>query len=810
MLKYQNLINKMTLDEKIKYTSGKDTWRTEELRHLDIPKITLSDGPHGLRHQEEGREHLGMNDSNSATCFPLACLTAASFDEELLFEMGQAIGYEALCQNVHVVLGPGVNIKRNPLCGRNFEYFSEDPFLSSKMGTAWIKGVQSMGVGTSLKHFALNNQEKNRMKSDSLVDKKAMHDIYLKSFEGTVKDGKPYTVMGSYNLVDGVYVCEHNYLLKEVLRNKFGFEGVIMSDWSAINDKVASLKAGLDLEMPGGAHYFDEDVKEAVLTQKLDELLVDQAVDRILDLVFRTQNNREEMIRKYGVLSKDVVDIEKHHALARRIARESIVLLKNEKKCLPLKKESTERVIVTGSLAKKARFQGAGSSHINPYKVTSLLDGLKENNIEYTFFEGYSLIDGDDSDVLQSEILSDIREEDIILIAAGLPDEYESEGFDREHMRLPKQQNELIEKLTKKSRNVVVMIYAGAPVEMPWFKDAAAILYLYLPGQAGGEAAADILTGAYCPSGKLPETIPIHYEDHVTSDFYGIENYQVGYREGIYVGYRYFDKADKKVLFPFGHGLSYTEFHYEDLKISRKEIHDDVKEEVTISFRIRNTGEMEGKEISQLYLQRMNQDGYSVVKSLKGIVKTSLKPGEEKLVQIKLRVEDFYEYDLHLEKEVLYGGEYLIHIGSSSQDLRLSAGISASGITLKKNAIPEFYISPKGKPSRSDFEQLKEIKMEETAIGKPFTVDNSLYEMKDSLQMKIIMRILNKMLADVSGVKSEKDDAYKVMHSMFMHTPIKRLSLVSPDKMPKYLGESIVHIANGEFLKAAKKAREKK
>ncbi len=810
MLKYQSLINQMTLTEKIKFTSGKDNWRTEEVRHLDIPKITLSDGPHGLRHQEEGQDHLGINKSNSSTCFPLACLSAASFDEELLFEMGKAIGYEALCQNVQVVLGPGVNIKRNPLCGRNFEYFSEDPYLSSKMGTAWIKGVQSMGVGTSLKHFALNNQESNRMKSDSLVDKKAMHDIYLKAFEGPVKEGKPYTVMGSYNLVDGVYVCEHEYLLKEVLRDKFGFEGVIVTDWSAMNDKVASLKAGLDLEMPGGASYYDEEVKEAVLTEKLDELLVDQAVDRILDLVFKTQKNRDDMLLKHGVVSKIAVDIEKHHELARKIARESIVMLKNEQNLLPINSDRAGRLIVVGALAEKARYQGAGSSHINPYKVTSLLDGLKEKNMEHTFFEGYSLNDDDDSANLQNEILSDIKEDDVILFAAGLPDEYESEGFDREHMRLPKQQNDLIEQLVKKNKNVVVLLYAGAPVEMPWVHDVGAILYLYLTGQAGGEAAVDIITGAYSPSGKLPETMPVHYQDHVTSDFYGIEKYQVGYREGIYVGYRYYDKADKEVLFPFGHGLSYTEFRYENLRVSRNEIHSDDKENVTISFTIRNIGEMEGKEISQLYLQRMNQKGYSVVKSLKGFLKTSLKPGEEKLVQMELSAEDFHEYDLDLEKEVLYEGKYQIHIGSSSRDLRLSVEIKTSGIVKEKTSIPEFYISPKGKPSQSDFEKLKGIKMKETVIGKPYTVNNSLYEMRNSLQMKIIMRILNKMLADASGVKSEKDNAYKVVQAMFMHTPIKRLSLVSPDKMPKYLGESIVHIANGEFLKAAKKAREKK
>lgn len=810
MLKYQNLISSMTLEEKIRLTSGKDNWRTVEMKHLGIPKITLSDGPHGLRHQEEGQDHLGINESSPATCFPPACLTAASFDENLLYEMGKAIGYEALCQNVQVVLGPGVNIKRNPLCGRNFEYFSEDPSLSSKLGAAWIRGVQSMGVGTSLKHFAMNNQERNRMKSDSLADKKTMHDIYLKAFEGPVKDAKPYTVMASYNLIDGIYACEHPYLLQEVLRRKWGFEGVIVTDWSAMNDKVKSLKAGLDLEMPGGAMYFDEDVKEAILTGTMDPFHLDQAVDRILDLVFRTRNDREEMRLAFGPLDKASVDQEKHHELARRIARESMVLLKNEESILPLEQDRAQRILVTGVLAQKPRYQGAGSSHINPYKVTSLLDGLNGRQIPYEFHQGYSLTDEVLDDGLQDEILSAIEEDDIILVAAGLPDEYESEGFDREHMHLPKQQNDLILKLTKKSRNVIVLIYAGAPVEMPWAEDAAAILNCYLPGQAGGEAAVDLLFGECSPSGKLPETIPFHYEDHPTSEIYGIDNYQVEYREGIYVGYRYFDKVGKEVLFPFGHGLSYTTFQYEDLSLSRKEIRMDEEEAVTVSFRLRNTGPVEGKETAQLYLERVNQEGYVVKKSLKGFRKVSLKPGEEKTIEIRLPMHDFHEYDLLLEKEVLYEGGYRIHIGSSSRDLRLTAELDSRGIPPATSSVPDYYRNPVGKPSRKDFEVLKGTPVRRVEIGKPYTVDHTLYEMKDALQMRIVMRILKRMLANATGVKDEKDNAYKVVYSMFMHTPIKRLSLLSPDQMPKYLGESIVHIANGEFLKAAKKARDKK
>lgn len=804
MLKHQELIDKMTLTEKIRITSGKDNWRTEEFPAVGIPKITLSDGPHGLRHQEEEQDHLGINESNPATCFPPACLSAASFDEELLYEMGRAIGIEAINDHVHVVLGPGVNIKRNPLCGRNFEYFSEDPHLSARLSSAWIRGLQSTGVGASLKHFALNNQEENRMKSDSIADRKAMHDIYLKAFEKPVREAKPYTVMCSYNLVDGVYASENAMLLKEILREKFGFKGVIVTDWAAMNDKTASLKAGLDLEMPGGAGYFDEKLEEDIREGKLDEGTLDQAVDRILELILKTAGNGK-IKELTGTL-----DVEKHHDLARRIALESVILLKNEDKILPLSLDGSRKIVVIGALAEKPRYQGAGSSHIIPYKLTSLLDALKEKGISHTYYKGYSLEEGDHPAQSVDDILNSIEKEDTVIFAAGLPDSYESEGFDREHMRLPDAQNELIERTAQINRNMTVLLYGGAPVEMPWINQVRGLINLYLPGQAGGEVAAGILFGETSPSGKLPETYPLFYRDHVTSEIFGREKYEVSYREGIYVGYRYYDKARKEVLFPFGFGLSYTDFAYEDLQLSHERVDFDETGDLTVTLRIRNTGEVHGKETAQLYISRADHEGYMAEKELKGFRKVSLNAGEGGDVTFKLRKEDFHQFDLGENKEMVYDGEYDILVGSSSRDILLKKRVYISGEPFKKSTVPDFYNRPSGKPSLEDFEKLLGRKIPETKLGKPFTVDNTLSEMSGVPQMKIVIRKLSSMLMESAGVKSRQDNAYKVVHSMFMQTPIKRLTLVSPDKMPKYMGEVLVLIANGEYLKAAAKARAKK
>lgn len=810
MLKYQTLIERMTLEEKIRITSGQDNWRTEVFPHLGIPEITLSDGPHGLRHQEKEQDHLGINQSNTSTCFPPACLSAASFDEELLFEMGRAIGFEALCDNVQVVLGPGVNIKRNPLCGRNFEYFSEDPYLASRLGASWIKGLQSMGVGASLKHYAMNNQESNRMKSNSIVDPKAMHDIYLEAFSYAVRNAQPLTVMGSYNLVDGVYASENKKLLRDILRAENGFKGTVVTDWGAMNDKIASFKAGLDLEMPGSLGYFDEEVLSAVKNGELDESILDEAVDRILSLIFQTMENRNTMLRELGPLGRESVDQERHHSLARRIARESIVLLKNRDGVLPLEKGMKSRVIVIGALAGEPRYQGAGSSHINPYRTSTLLEGLIAQGINPVFLEGYALDEREHQKKLLDEVISAVREEDTVILAMGLPETYESEGFDREHMRLPESQNTLIQEISRLNKRIVVVLYGGAPVEIPWIDEVSSLVNAYLPGQAGGEAVADVLFGEVNPCGKLPETYPLRYEDHVTSEFYGKDNYQVEYREGIYVGYRYFDKVDKPVLFPFGFGLSYTDYAYRDLLVPREIADFKSDHDISISFMLKNIGSMAGKEVSQLYLRKKDREGYLVEKSLRGFRKTALQPGEEVLVTFQLDEEDFLQYDAMKGRKVIYEGDYEILVGSSARDIHLTGSITVKGEKYKQTDLPDFYAKPEGKPEKKDFERLMGKTISPFFLSKPYTRENTLFELREVRQMKPVTRKILRMLKEATGVESEEDNAYKVVYSMLMHTPIKRLSLVSPDKMPKYLGEVLIHIANGEYLQAAKKARNRK
>lgn len=806
MLKHSEIIGKMSLEEKIRITSGQDYWRTKEFEHLGIPRITMCDGPHGLRHQEESQDHLGLNESNDATCFPLSCLTAASFDDTLLFELGSAVGYEALCQNVQIVLGPGANIKRNPLCGRNFEYFSEDPYLSSKMATSWIKGIQSLGVSASLKHFAMNNQENYRMKSNSLVDERTKHEIYLKSFEEPVKAAKPGTVMCSYNLIDGTYASDNKELLRDILRDKWGYEGVIVTDWGAMNDRVAAFRAGLDLEMPGSDGYFDETVRLAIEDGTLEESLLDESVDRILDLIFRTLSDREKMKNKLGEFT---VDIQKHHALARRITGESAVLLKNERGLLPLMKNPQKKVKVVGSLARHPRYQGAGSSHINPYFVSSILSALEENQVEYDYFDGYSLKQKENSLPLIEEAVGSVNEDDLIILALGLPGEYESEGFDREHMRLPDAQNQLVERLAKKNSNIVVVLFGGAPVEMPWIESVGALLNMYLPGQAGGDAAYDILFGTVNPSGRLPETYPVRYEDHITSSYFAAQRAHVEYREGIYVGYRYFDKINKAVRFPFGFGLSYTTFEYSDLVLDRELIGKGEDISVELKFKIRNVGSVFGKEVAQVYITSFMKTYMTAERSLKAFQKISLEPGEEKVVSLCLSAEAFESFDVRKKAFVVYDGDYGIMVGSSSRDARVSRKITmVTGNTYMEHPEHSFYNYPDRNPTREDLEALLGTspgKLSSPNRHPQYTMTNTLMEMNSTLAMRIVIRVINHILKKSTGARNEEDSDYKGIQAMLMETPLGRLSLLSPDRMPKHLGEAILHIANGEYSKAIKK-----
>jgi len=808
LLKHEEIIRKMTLEEKIRITSGKDYWRTKEFPHLGIPSITMCDGPHGLRHQEEFMDHLGVNESNNSTCFPLACLTAASFDEELVFEMGKAIGYEALAENVQIVLGPGANIKRNPLCGRNFEYFSEDPFLAGKMATGWIKGIQSMAISASLKHFALNNQENYRMKSNSIVDEKTKHEIYLKTFEEPIKAGNPGTVMCSYNLIDGIYASDNKMLLREILREKWGYEGVIVTDWGAMNDRVESFKAGLDLEMPGSEGYFDADLASAIENGSLDESLLDESVDRILELVFTSLRKRNEKLSEIRELGKGSVDIEKHHTLARKIAGESAVLLKNEAGILPLNLGQNKNIKIIGSLAKYPRYQGAGSSHINPYKFSSMLDAFDQHHVEYDYFEGYDLIEKSNSQVLIKEATSKIQEDDLVVLALGLPDEYESEGFDRDHMKLPEAQNRLVEELVNKTEHIIVVLFGGAPVELPWIDKVKALLNMYLPGQAGGDAVYDILFGAVNPSGKLPETYPIRYEDCISSSYYGIQRANVEYREGIYVGYRYYDKINKEVRFSFGFGLSYTTFELSDLRIDKTTFGIEEELKVKLSFIVKNTGLVFGKEVAQVYIRPLNRTYMTADKSLKGFSKIAMEPEEEKTINMVLGWDAFASYDVEKHDFVVSDGEYEILIGTSSRNIVFSKTVAiTTGNTYREHPELEFYNCPDRVPTKDDFEAMLGRQVESEESGKSnskFTLNDTLAEMNISFRMHMIVKIINYMLKKSTKV-SEEDKEYKGTQSMLMETPIRRLTLLSPDQLPKNLGEAIVHIANREYGRAIRK-----
>ncbi|MBR5207801.1 MAG: glycoside hydrolase family 3 protein, partial [Erysipelotrichaceae bacterium] len=539
----EEIIKNLPLEKKIALCSGASFWQTEKMEEYGIDSIFMADGPHGLRKQINTNDMLGINRSVAATCFPAEVLTACSFDESLLRRIGQAIAIEAKANEVNVVLGPGANIKRNPLCGRNFEYFSEDPLLSGKMAAAFIQGVENEGVGSSLKHFALNSQEYRRFVSDSVVDERTMHEIYLKSFEIAVKEGKPSTVMSSYNKVNGISSSSNPYLLTDILRKQWGFDGLVVTDWGAMKDRIASFKAGCDLCMPGGSAYMEKEAMDAVKQGTLNEKQIDQSVERVLNLIEKTK-----------LSTKTTADLEAHHQLACEVVKESAVLLKNEDKILPL--DNLNDVAIIGQFASAPRYQGSGSSHINPYKMTSVMDTVPSAQ----YAQGYNE-DGTTKDSLIEEAKEIARNKKAVLIFAGLTDRVESEGFERDDMKMSDGHNRLIEEVAKINKNTVVILFSGSAVELPWEKDVKAILYAGLPGQASGQALVDLLTGKANPSGKLAETWPMRYEDCISSTYYGTQQ-DAHYREGLYVGYRYYHSANISVKYPFGHGLSYASFEY--------------------------------------------------------------------------------------------------------------------------------------------------------------------------------------------------------------------------------------------------------
>ena len=652
----KKIVSEMTLEEKAGMCSGLDFWHLKEVEHLGIPKVMVSDGPHGLRKQDEKGDHLGINDSIKAVCFPPAVLSACSFDRGLMEEMGKAIGREAQANDVSVVLGPAVNIKRSPLCGRNFEYYSEDPYLAGEIAAAFVKGVQSQHVGTSIKHFAANNQEYRRMSSSSEVDERTLREIYFPAFETAVKKAQPYTFMCSYNQINGTFASENKWLLTDVLRGEWGFKGYVMSDWGAVNDRVKGLEAGLELEMPASGGDNDAMIVKAVKDGALEEKILDQAVERILRIIFEYADHRKPQ----------EFTMEKDHEGAQHIAEESMVLLKNENHILPLK--TSEKAAFIGGFARNPRFQGGGSSHINCFKTTNVLDSVP-CDAQVVYAEGFPA-DRDFYDkALADEAVKAAAEADKAVIFAGLPESFESEGYDRSHMRLPECQNRLITEILKVQPNTVIVLHNGSPVEMPWLGEIKGLLETYLGGQAGGAAAANILYGKINPSGKLAETMPLKLSDNPSYlNFGGGE--KVEYREGIFVGYRYYDTKEMDVAFPFGYGLSYTTFAYSNLKLSMENPTE--KDTVMVSADVTNTGKFAGKEVVQLYIRDLTGSAIRPEKELKGFEKVFLEPGETKTVTMELNKRSFAWYNTKLHDWFAASGDYEILVGASSRDIRLT------------------------------------------------------------------------------------------------------------------------------------------
>ena len=672
--KIRELIAQMTLEEKAGLLSGEDFWHTKPVERLGVPRSMVSDGPHGLRKQDEAADHLGINDSIKAVCFPAASATAASFDPDLIEKMGEALGDACQHEKLSVLLGPAVNIKRSPLCGRNFEYFSEDPYLTGVMATALIKGIQSKNVGTSIKHFALNNQEHRRMSSSSDCDEKTIREIYFPAFEMAVKEAQPWTVMCSYNRINGTFASENPWLLTDVLRKEWGFEGYVMSDWGAVSDRVAGVAAGLDLEMPASGGINDRKVVEAVKAGKLDEKLVDLCCERILNIIFRYVKNAKP---------ETPWDQEAQHLQAAEVAADCMVLLKNEDGILPLCKE--DEIAFIGEFAEKPRFQGGGSSHINCFKTTGAVEAAK--GLKVTYARGYDVAADDAPAEMIAEAVAAAKKAKVAVVFAGLPDAYESEGYDRTHMRMPESQNRLIEAVAEANPNTVVVLHNGSPVEMPWIGKAKGVLEAYLGGQAVGLAEVKVLFGDVNPSGHLPESFPFKLEDNPSYLFYGGEPAGTEYREGIFVGYRYYDRKKMDVLFPFGHGLSYTTFAYTGLKLSADSIKD--TDTVTATVTVKNTGNRAGKTVVQLYVG--DAEGYvnavRPVRELKGFKKVELQPGESKEVSFTLGKRAFATWRCEIHDWFVETGDFTVEAGDSSACLPLKATVKVEST----QALPAHY-----------------------------------------------------------------------------------------------------------------------
>lgn len=684
VLDVKKLVNELTLEEKASLCSGADFWHTKAIDRLNIPAAMVSDGPHGIRKQESLADHMGVAESIKAISFPTASAMACSFDRDLLHKVGDALGEECVAEDLAVLLGPGINMKRSPICGRNFEYYSEDPVVAGELGAAFVNGVQEHGVGTSLKHFAANNQEWRRMSISAEIDERTLREIYLAAFETVVKKAQPWTIMCSYNRINGVYSCENDWLLNKVLRDEWGFEGLVMTDWGAMDERVPSLKAGLDLEMPDCHGETDKLIVKAVQSGELEESVLDTAVERILTMVDKYLTARKgidpaSMVHPLPSSVERGYDVAAHHALARTTAEQSAVLLKNED-ILPLQKD--KKIAFIGEFAKVPRIQGGGSSHINNTSVESALDAAGDS---VSYAQGFHIDEETTDETLLQEAITLAKESDVAVIFAGLPDSFESEGFDRTHLNMPANQNELIARISEVQPNVVVVLHSGSPIAMPWLDKVAGVLQMYLAGQASGGAAVNLLFGDATPCGKLAETFPLHLEDNPSYLNFPGNREKVCYQEGVFIGYRYYDKKKMDVLFPFGYGLSYTDFTYSNMKVTVNGKNaadvDVIKEtdEIVVSADITNTGNCDGAEIVQLYIKNPVVYEIRPEKELRDFAKVFLKAGETKTVTFTLNARAFSYYETRIHDWYAESGDYEILLASSSRDIRLQYTVSITG-----------------------------------------------------------------------------------------------------------------------------------
>ena len=684
VLDVKKLVNELTLEEKASLCSGADFWHTKAIDRLNIPAAMVSDGPHGIRKQESLADHMGVAESIKAIGFPTASAMACSFDRDLLHKVGDALGEECVAEDLAVLLGPGINMKRSPICGRNFEYYSEDPVVAGELGAAFVNGVQEHGVGTSLKHFAANNQEWRRMSISAEIDERTLREIYLAAFETVVKKAQPWTIMCSYNRINGVYSCENDWLLNKVLRDEWGFEGLVMTDWGAMDERVPSLKAGLDLEMPDCHGETDKLIVKAVQSGELEESVLDTAVERILTMVDKYLTARKDidpasMVHPLPSSVERGYDVAAQHALARTTAEQSAVLLKNED-ILPLQKD--KKIAFIGEFAKVPRIQGGGSSHINNTSVESALDAAGDS---VSYAQGFHIDEETTDETLLQEAITLAKESDVAVIFAGLPDSFESEGFDRTHLNMPANQNELIARISEVQPNVVVVLHSGSPIAMPWLDKVAGVLQMYLAGQASGGAAVNLLFGDATPCGKLAETFPLHLEDNPSYLNFPGNREKVCYQEGVFIGYRYYDKKKMDVLFPFGYGLSYTDFTYSNMKVTVNGKNaadvDVIKEtdEIVVSADITNTGNCDGAEIVQLYIKNPVVYEIRPEKELRDFAKVFLKAGETKTVTFTLNARAFSYYETRIHDWYAESGDYEILLASSSRDIRLQYTVSITG-----------------------------------------------------------------------------------------------------------------------------------